>query len=809
MPKRPVRHNGSPRASRRRALLLTGLAGLPCYAEQNLDWVPLEQLTPAQKQQVGPSCSGLYVDPLSNEAAPANLDLEPICVDANAADMVDGQQVQLRGKVDVRQGTRRLHAGQMSYDKRSEEASLEGGVEIRQPGTLIRGKDAKVNMSRNEARFNRGQFVLHATHLRGSAEQIEQRANGEVILHKGEITSCEPGNETWLLEGEELKIDPKAAQGSGRDITVKINGVPVFYTPYIVFPVGGERQSGLLFPTLGASSSGLDYAQPWYWNIAPNMDATVTPRYSSGHGAMLETELRRLDPQASNAWHLAFLPNDQGGANANQQALIDAGTLAESKLRPFKGDDRWLANWQQQGGFDRRWYTQVDYTQASDIDYLRDLSVVSFNAANNTFFNQALTMGYNLPNWRLNMRLQSYQNLLADLDETYRQVPRLNLDGDYHWGSLGLQLNNEYVSFDHSQTLHLDQSPIITGERSRLDYQLNWNSDWSFGFVQPALGVQALAYDLNTENLRPGANPSPQLSTEYASLDAGLVLERDQGQQTLEPRLFYLYRGFTDHSQLYNLTSDHQSINFDTTPLTFSYNQLFRDRRFAGGDRLDDANQMALSVTSRWFDDSARERISGSLGQLYYFNHRQVFLGEPSAELSATKSDLAGQISIAVNQHINTHTDLLYDPSNQEVMRVTTGLNFNQASTVYNLGYRYVRDQEQVNTAVAQTINQLDFSLMRPLNPQWSLAARSFYDMDGDKPLDTFAGITYDDCCYKLKLLARRWLDSKLASLVKDDQNRYDQGIFFEVELKGLGSSGNSIEKLLQEGIIGFPHSSP
>lgn len=802
MPKRCARHNGS--SLWIAALLWASAAShAETRAQPALDWVPLPLLTPEQKAKVRPSCGGLYIDPLAENPFTAPLDKQPIYIDANGANMADGQSVELLGQVDIRQGNRQLRAQQMRYDKRNEEASLEGGVDIRQPGTYIRGQDAKVNMSRNQAQFNKGQFVLHATQIRGQAEQIEQRPNGEVVLHQGQITSCEPGNESWLLAGESLTLNPATGQGRGRDIQLTLAGVPVFYTPYIAFPIGSQRQSGFLFPSLGLNNKGPDIAQPWYWNIAPEMDATFTPRYKSGHGALLETEFRRLDKSASNTWQLGYLPRDEGGLSPSQEALVAAGAIQASQLHPFKNEARWITAWQHQGGFDTPWFSQVDYTKSSDIDYLRDVSVVSIDAANNTFFNQMLGFGYRLPNWQLDLRLQSYQNLLADLDDTYRQLPRITANGQYHWGSFGLLLNNEYVRFDHTQNHRLDKSPIITGQRSRLDYQLNWSSDWNFGFLQPALGVQALAYTLDEAALTPTANPSPQLNTHYASLDTGLVFERDQGQHTLEPRLFYLYRQQVEHSALYNLTPDHQALNFDTTPLTFSYNQLFRDRRFAGGDRLDDANQMALSLTSRWLDDSSEERLSASLGQLYYFSQRQVFLGAtPSTE--SPKSDLAGQIRTRLNTQWHTQSDILYNASSQQMMRFSSGLNFAQGDQLYNLGYRFVRQAELTDTAIPQTTHQLDMSFVRPITPQWSFSARSFYDLEERKPLDTFAGVSFGDCCYKVKVLARRWLDSKLATLVKTEQDHYDQGLFFEIELKGLGSSGTSIEKLLQQNIPGF-----
>ncbi|HEY6530266.1 MAG TPA: LPS-assembly protein LptD [Cellvibrionaceae bacterium] len=804
MPKRPARYNGLPKAIRLLGASIAMAHASAGFAADSLDWVPKAQLTPEQQKLMGPSCSGLYVDPLADEPVPKDLDKEPISVDANGAHVSEGQTMRLNGDVVITQGSRKLKAGQMLYDKQEDEAALTGGVEIRQPGVVIRGKDARVSMSKNQASFAGGDFVLHATHLRGSAQTIEQTASGKVILHEGKLTSCEPGSQTWLLEGEELQIDPQSSQGRGRDITVRIRGIPVFYTPYIFFPVGSERQSGLLFPTVGLSNGKLDYAQPWYWNIAPYLDATLIPRYSGGHGAMLETEVRYLHRRANNELRLAYLPNDAAELTDSEKALLDQGAQ-EQDIHPFKDNERWLVNWQQQGGFDLPWYSQVDYSQASDVDYLRDLSTANFSASNDTYLNQSFVLGYNFAHWRLNVRAQSYQNLLRDLDSTYRQLPRVNLDGLYQFGDFGLSLQNEYVNFSHPSRQRLDGSTIITGSRSRADYQLNWQYEPEAGFIKPAVGAQLLAYQLDETNLLPDVDAAPNLATQYASLDSGLIFERNSGRQLLEPRLYYLYRTHADHSALYNLTADGQAVNFDTTPLTFSYEQLFRDHRYAGGDRLDDANHLAISLTGRLLDSSYSEYLSASVGQLVYFDRRQVFLGDtPANSLAQTRSDFAGQIKAVVSETLNAQTDLLYNPSNQQLMRFTTGLNLHQGGNLYNLGYRFVRQNEEAESQVEQTIDQLDLSALHVLNPQWTLMARAFYDIDGGRPMDSFIGTQYEDCCYALRVLARRWVNSKLAGLAQADERQYDQGVFFEVELKGLGSSGQRIQSLLKNSIIGF-----
>jgi len=763
------------------------------------DWVPLEQLTADQLSERTHACRGLYIDPLAGEQDldPATTPME---VEASRT-QVAADKIQLEGDVSLRQGSRRIQAGAMTYDKQTEQASLTDGVEIRQPGMLVRGSVAEVNMAGRDAQFRDGEFVLHEQHMRGNAGSITHRSDGVVVLKDGSITSCEPGRESWLIKGRRLSVDPKRHQGSGRGVVVELAGIPVLYTPYITFPVGDQRQSGLLVPSISTSEGGIDITLPWYWNIAPNYDATLAPRFAEGHGAMLETEWRFLNTYSLNTLNLAGLYNDEGGGDPDIDRLISEGT-DERTLRPYKGENRWLAHLQHDGGGNTRWYSDINYAKVSDVDYFRDLMPESFSISNSTYLDQVATLGYHLDHWNLNAQVQSFQNLLVDLDPSYRQLPRLQMNGRYHWGAVALAMDNEWTRFSHQD------ADFVTGQRAFLDYSLEWNRQWLWGYVRPNLGVQALAYRLDPDTLRAGADNSPTLDAPYASLDTGLIFERNGGRQTLEPRLFYLFRDHADHSALYSVTpgdpSESQDVNFDTTLLTFSYDQLFRARRFAGGDRLGDANQLAVGITSRWLSgDHTQTLASVSVGQVIYFRDREVSLTHNDDTQTIEESDLATQISAQVADHVWLRGDFLYNPERDHLMRATTGVEYSDAARRHmRLGYRFVREDEVENATLP--VDQLDAAFALPVGEQWQVVGRLFYDLDAQRELDVFIGFEYDDCCYRLRVLARRWLDSKLAALVNDQNRHYDDGLFLEIDLKGLASSGNRVQKLLSESIPGF-----
>lgn len=778
-------------------------------APEHIDWVPREELTPAERAQVAPFCLGTYREPeLTHEEAHLDPSQAPIRIEANQTSVTNGNQIVLSGDVEITQGARSLHAERIEYDRESERASLTGDVIIRQPGTLIRGEEAHVDMGGNAAQFKDAKFLFHTDHFRGGAETIEQTQNKVIILTNGRVTTCEPVKESWVLEGGRLKIDPEKGQGSGRNIVLRFGGVPVLYVPYIRFPVGEQRQSGFLFPVASYSQNdGLDLAVPYYFNLAPNYDLTVTPRIITGRGAMVEADGRHLSPSFQTRASLAYLANDRSGSDPDYEEIIARGLATEAELQPYKGEDRWLVHFDQTGGRNQRWYSRIDYNAVSDVDYFRDLDTASFSVANSTYLNQSAEVGYALPNWTLQARLQDYQTLLRGLAETYRQLPRINANGRYNWNGWHLQLQNEYVNFDHSRDTRANGTNIITGQRLRSDYQLIWDHQQQWGHIQPHVGMQHLSYYLDSEPLAGDDPMSPSITAAEAGLDVGLVFDRNDAatgvlQQTLEPRFYYLYREYQDHSALYNLTPSNQALNFDTTALNFTYSQLFRNSRFSGGDRIDDANHLVLGLTSRWYGGAYnRELVSASAGQIYYLDDRQVTLnGQPETR---SRSELATQVNAALTENVDMRVDLLLNDANAHVSRASLFTHYSDDRKLFNLGYRYI-SSDAVGATSERDVAQVDFSFSAAVNDQWRAVGRTNYDITDHRELEVFAGFEYNDCCYNLRVLARRWLDSKIADLITDTDLEYDQGIFFEMQLRGLGGTGERVRTVLEQSIFGY-----
>lgn len=774
------------------------------------DWVPKSLLSPAEVNALPAGCEGKYRDPL--EHAIETTTPEPdsqLVIEANRSIVEQGKTATLSGNVKISQGYKEIRADEMTYNQENDDGKLQGNVSVRQPGMLIRADKATINANNNESELTNTRFVLHKNHMRGSAEKIEQTPDNVVVLTNGSVTSCEPGSNTWSIEGKQLKLDPEKGKGSGKNITLKIASVPIVYLPYIEFPLGDERKTGLLFPSVSSSDDGgVDIALPYYFNLAPNYDATLTPRFISGRGLMLEGETRHLSSRFNSEFNFGFLPNDKGGQDSDTEKLIDEGE-DEAKLRPYKDKNRWLASFNQTGGSRDGWYSSLHYNRVSDGNYFRDLGTPSLSTANTTHLNQYIEVGHYSNHWTVNGRIENQQVLLQDLDDPYQKLPQVNALGRYEGLGFEYQLKHQYTYFTHEENQWVDNSPVIKGQRFNSDYRVSWPKSNQWGFFKPEIGVKSLNYQLDSDGLATNQDTQIRLIAPQLSIDSGIVFENPKGKflQTLEPRLFYLYREYTNHDRLIGLNDSNQNVNFDTSERTFTFDQLYRDSRFTGGDRLDDANQLSFGVTSHWYSkQSGKPLFSSSLGQTTHFDDRKV--GIDSSSNTNDYSEIAGEAAIHLGALSQVYMSALYDTGPDEVSRSTAGIHYasENYNYLFNLAYSYVKNYRESVGSPGQDIDQIDLSAVAPFAQQWQVTGRYNYDFSNKQELETFIGLEYNDCCYRIRVLARRWLDSNIASLdsISSDEAKYDQGLFFEIQFKGLGGSGAKVNSILNESIFGY-----
>ncbi|MFC6981034.1 LPS-assembly protein LptD [Microbulbifer taiwanensis] len=732
----------------------------------------------------------------------------------------------------ITQGYRQLFADQVDVNRNESTAYLRGAIEMREPSLLVRGAAAQVHTDSRAAAIEDATYVIHDAFVHGSASHAAREASGELTLTQGNYTRCEPGEEIWRVTGGQITIDNVERQGVARDVRLEIVDVPVFYFPYLRFPVGDARLSGFLFPSLSNSEeNGWDVAIPYYWNIAPQLDATIVPRYIQYRGTGAEVEVRHLSQLFNTEVRLAGLPNDKGGDDEDARDLIRAG-FPEDLVLPAKGEDRWLLNLEQQGGNDSFWRTSIDYTKVSDPDYFRDLDTANLSVSAETKVNQTIQGSLSSEHWQATLRGQDYQLLQKDRFDTYAQLPRLDVDGNYRWGDWLLSMQNEVTSWDHDDTQTIrfiadtaDPDSVtertrnfVTGERYRLDYELYWDKQWLWGYVKPGLAARYLSYRLDDQFLKPESSDTPEASAGQFTLDTGLYFERDglafgrDYVQTLEPRLFALVSSDADQSDFIDISQSPRDggndLLFDTSLFTFSYDQLFRDSRFTGNDRIDDADRVALGLTTRFIDPaSGRDLLSASVGQIFYSDDARI--GRSDFIQDSPRSELAARLESRPIQSLRIGSEIVYDESEHNINRGNFSLRYlDEDFRIFNLGYVYQRNDNELILAdgevTDESVRQGNASAVLPVNAHTSILAGANYDFTYNRELEYLVGVEYDSCCYRARLVWRRSLDNDLADVVDPEDLEFDQGVYLELQLKGLAGLGTTVTRMLSQGIANF-----
>lgn len=784
-----------------------------------LDWVPISQLTDEQRAAMPDACCGAYVPPVRQDAeATADPSTSQLRASANNTHAKLQSQIVMEGDVQILQGFRSVRADNATYSPQERDASVSGNIQLREPGLLIKAERADIDIDKGNASLTDAEFVLYETRVRGQAASLEKFGDRLLRLTDSQFTSCEPGSNVWSVSGSEIRIKPEDHYGTARHMRLNIFDVPVLYSPYMRFPVGKERLSGFLFPSISLdTATGIDDIEvPYYWNIAPNYDLTFSPRWMSEHGTVLNLEGRHLSQYFESLANVSYMPDDRGHYDYRTQLKIEQGLKKD-----YTGEDRYMVNFLQKGGLGERWGTAIDYTDLSDKDYFLDLNGGSIDANRQASIKKMVQADYRSDNWLFAAKTEEVR-LLTTSQLPYRELPRINADGLYQFGDFLLELNNEYARFDRNSFYSGNLDTLITGERFRTDYQLSWNKQWQWGFLKPAVAYRSLNYQLDNQSLNDPNADTMSLQSPQASIDSGLYFERDHFvfgnsfTQTLEPRIFFLYSEHKDHDKLYNITSDNRYINFDTSQLTFNYQQLFRDTRFAGGDRLDDANQATIGVSTAWIEQQTGvERLRMSIGQLFYFEDRKVSVYGTNVhdpDDTSSTSPIAAQISGQFSTGVKLNGDMIYNHRNNKIDGASVSLRYmDEQYRIVNFGYRYTRDPVMASPIDPtpyqdQPLNQLDTSIIWPVANQWSLIARTNYDFEYQVELDTFAGFEYDDCCYRVRIMGRRWLDFDYSSdfLQNVTSKDYDKGIFLDVQLKGLGNISERVSNLLDKAIIGY-----
>jgi LPS-assembly protein len=691
----------------------------------------------------------------SDKMAPGSTEVR-----SDTARVVDQEITYFAGAAELIQDKTAIRAEEITYDQQTETGTAEGDAFIWNDSFLWRGDRALFDLSESRSRLDRGKYWLIGRQGRGVAKLIKNDSRANVTrLEHVEYTTCPRSAETWKFSASKIKLDHDLDQGYATNALLKVHGVPVFYIPYINFPLSGKRKSGFLPPTIGTTNeSGLDIQIPYYLNIAPNQDATVAPRFIADRGQMLAGEYRYMGRSFRSEVDFTFLPSDDLAGGDNRSSVS------------FTHQQRYAQN---------HGYVNALIQNVSDAQYFEDFGQ-SLSVTSQRYLDRRIETTYQDSRFWAYGLLQSYQNIDDSIPGSfgpYRRLPQVIAQ------TLLPQSHLRPHFYALSEITYFDRDDSVTGTRIHLEPTVSVPFIKPWAYIKPALGVRYTDY-LLTNSLQFDGHDNRVAPV--ASLDAQIFLERrfnffgTRMLQTLEPRAYYVV--------IPKIGQDEFPV-FDSGLFDFSFINLFRENRFAGHDRIGDTNQLALAVTSRHYSlRTGRELFRTSLGQIYYFRDREITVPGLTVQDSST-SELIGEFATNLGENWSGRATLQWDPDTSETRKSAISLRYAPADgTIMNVAYR----QRQAITDIEQT----DVSFRVPMTESLSLIGRWAYSLQNQQALEVVGGVEYESCCWGVRLLGRRF--------IRNIEGEFDTAIFMQAEFKGLGSLGAKATSFLKRSIPGY-----
>ena len=684
---------------------------------------------------------------------------KPVSIEADYIKGYYKQEIEATGNAVLHHGDNVLTADRMKYYEQSEDTEVEGNIRLERPKDVLQGKHLELNMQTEVGQLTEPRYSMKEGEGRGSGDILLFEGKDHYRVKKTSYTTCPEGNHDWYLRTKELEVDNKKEIGTAKHVQVVFKDVPILYSPWLDFSYSGQRKSGLLAPVAGYNArTGFDMGLPVYFNIAPNLDATVTPRIMTERGFLLSNEMRYIGSNNMNG-HLLFdiLPHD---IHTNQT--------------------RWGVLYTHTQSLASGWRGFLNYNQVSDDRYFRELTP---NLAQTSLTNLSQQGGFTY-NGRLGndgavhftgfaQRFQTLQDRFALFVSPYERLPHLALNATkYNVGKLDFEMQSSWTNFYHPT--------LVDGNRTILYPTVSAPLRNEYGYITPKFGLHYTHYNLAAPVDDKGENINRAVP--IVSLDSGIAFDRQMKMggrdfvQTLEPRLFYVYAPYRNQSYL---------PNFDSAINDFSFAQILTENRFSGGDRINDANRTVLALTSRFIEkETGIEHLRIAVGQQINFTDPRVSL--PFPQVTSGRNDFVAAVSGRLTPTLSTDSNIQMDESRGWIEKVRSGVSYQpEPGKVLNFGYRFSRE----------VLEQVDTSFQWPLYGNWHGVTRVNYSLKDDKILAGLAGLEYNACCWALRLVMQRLTTATQTTTT---------AFFVQLELKGLMGIGNNPLQVLQQSIPGY-----
>jgi LPS-assembly protein len=674
-------------------------------------------------------------------------------VDADQLVGKQENQIEATGNAILRKRGQSIRADRLLYFQDTQDLDAQGSVVLEQDGNTMSGPHLKFNLNTSIGTMEQPSYSLAENGARGGADMLHIQGKQHYTLDKATYTTCPADNQDWQLKMKGLEIDRERQIGTAHQAWVEFMGVPILYSPWMNFPLVKQRESGFLSPLIGSTSKGgSELTLPYYWNIAPNLDATIAPRLISKRGLMLNNEFRYLEANYGGELHLNVLPGDAIANSTRSLFELKHNQVLASGLNGY-----------------------VNLTRVSDDAYFRDLGD-AVNVTSQVNLLQESGVTYSAGWWNAFARVQRYQTLQDLVAPIYARLPQLTLNAQQNYSGANLAFAGEYVNFSHP-TL-----PKPNGQRLVLNPSVSYPLVSAPAFyLTPKVGLHSTYYVMGANTTT--ALPYSSRTLPIVSVDSGATFERDLNLaggsyiQTLEPRAYYVYIPYKDQALL---------PNFDSAQADFNFTQMFTENRFFGNDCVGDANQVTVALTSRLLEqENGMERLQMTLGERFSFSAPRVNLVTPA--VSTSRSDILLAAAGNVTRAWTLDGEFGFDPNQSHMQLYNIAARYRpEAGKLLNLGYRFDRNN---------ALRQIDISTQWPLTNRWHAVGRWNYSLQDSQILEAIAGLEYNQSCWTLRLVAQRFT-------VGTQQT--NTGFFLQLELNELVRIGSDPLALLKSNVLGY-----
>ncbi|MDT9587075.1 MAG: LPS assembly protein LptD [Candidatus Arsenophonus melophagi] len=698
--------------------------------------------------------------------------------------------IKYKGNVNIQQGNHTLTADEVILTQKSainqnlvRTILAKGNVHYDDLKIILKGHKVWLNLNNKDTDVETGHYFMVGRQGRGYANKIKLRDESRYsILEQGTFTTCPQGNNSWSVFGSKVILDREEELAKILNARFRIANLPIFYSPYLHFPIGNKRHSGFLFPSSNYSkSSGFNLEIPFYWNIAPNYDWTITPQVIASRGVKLNNEIRYLTIAGSGTIAVDWLKNDRSYIEDKNSGKYPA----------YNSDNRWLLYWRHSGILDQVWHFNIDYTKVSDSKYFIDFTS-KYGKSTDEYITQKLSMSYVKPNWNATLTHKQFQMFIdSQNNKAYKKDPQLDLN--YYKHDLG-PFNIKIYAQAANITSAAANNPDAT--RLHIEPELNLPLHYDGASINNTIKVMATYYSQDIPTNLKNSTLKKQVIRilPLITSDAKFVFERrllinSNYVHTLEPRVQYLYVPYRDQSDI---------NNYDSSLLQVSYNGLFRNRMYSGLDRIASANQLMAGITTRIYDKKLTERFNFSLGHIYYFQHPKI---ENSDVLIVDKSNsspllLVSDAYLRLTDNWQLRCAIQYDKRLGDIAMSNVITEYRiDADRLVQLNYRFVdRDYIQATLKEAAPISQRGISQLGaiiswPLGDHWGLVASFYHDLKKNQSISRLISLQYSTCCWSINMgyerKIMRWTE-------KNFSINYDNRWSINLELKGLDNNNNS-----------------